>query len=190
MAKVVSPGWPDEVSEEFNAESPRALVILAAAMLDQALKRLLQTYLVASPTRDDDLFDGSNAPMGHLSSRIDFSYRLGLISNEMCRDLHLIRKIRNEFAHNITNCTFENEKVKSRIFELRKSIPLFSNSKFQSIVDTDRKAFQTATGVIQVSLQSIANKTTPMKQQSLEWFYKITEPKKKKSKQGNEKESK
>lgn len=174
MGKVVFAEWPPEVSEEFNAESPRALVILSSAMLEQTLKGLLQTYLVASPTRDDSLFDGPNAPLGSFSSRIDLSYRLGLISHKMCRDLHVIRKIRNDFAHDITGCTFENQAVKNRVFELKKSFPIFKNPKFKSRVKTDKEAFQFVSSIIQVCLHYLANEISPMSQKSVEGIYEIS----------------
>jgi DNA-binding MltR family transcriptional regulator len=48
-------------------------------------------------------------------------YRLGLLSDRYVRDLNLIRKIRNEFAHNIQGCDFNHTSIYSRIQELDKS---------------------------------------------------------------------
>ena len=111
----------DILDNEFRKESDRAVVILVASLLDEALTSSLKSYLTPIASSSDEIFDGSNAPLGTFSSKINMIHRLGLISSRFCRDLHLVRKIRNSFAHNIFGCTFENGSVKSRIDELIKS---------------------------------------------------------------------
>lgn len=113
--------WDDVLDREFRKESDRAAVILTASLFDNALTQLLRTSLVASPTTSDDLLDGPNSPISTFSARINVSYRIGLISKRFCRDLHLIRVIRNQFAHNVAECTFEDSSVRSRVLELAKS---------------------------------------------------------------------
>jgi len=108
--------------EQFQKESDRAAVILITSILDELLLKLLKCFLVPISSSEDNLFDNANSPLSNFSSKIDISFRLGLISNKFSRDLHLIRKIRNSFAHDIFNCNFENGAVKSRIDELEKSI--------------------------------------------------------------------
>ena len=112
--------WYDIFDSEFRKESDRASVIIAAAMFDDALNGLLKNHLVSNASSTDDLFDGANAPLSTFSSKISMAHRLGLISSKFCRDLHLIRKIRNEFAHNVHGCSFEDSRVKSRTLELYK----------------------------------------------------------------------
>lgn len=107
---------------EFENESDRASVILAVSMLDEVLTSLLKIRLVHSATASDPLFDNANSPLSTFSCKIDFAYRIGLISNKMCRDIHIIRKIRNEFAHNISGCNYENQSVRNRILELKRSM--------------------------------------------------------------------
>lgn len=52
--------------EEFNKETERAKVILAAAMLDEALLSLLKAHFVPNASSSDSLFDGPTAPMSAL----------------------------------------------------------------------------------------------------------------------------
>lgn len=120
--------WDDLLRTEFVKESDRAAVILTAAMIDDAIAQLLRISLVASPTREDPLFDSPNAPLGNLSARIDFAFRCGLISRRLCRDLHIIRAIRNAFAHNVSGCTFEEPAVRSRVMELSRSTGLLDRN--------------------------------------------------------------
>jgi hypothetical protein len=64
--------------------------------------RLLRTFLIPCNTSEDPLFDGANAPLSTFNARIEMAYRLGVIDATFSRNLHLVRKIRNDFAHNVT----------------------------------------------------------------------------------------
>ena len=119
--------WDSILRTEFESESDRAAVILTASLLDNALYSLLKNHFVPLPSNTDSLFDSANSPLSTFSAKIDISHRIGLISSKFCRDLHLIRRIRNEFAHNIHGCTFENSTVKQRILELAKSSKIIEN---------------------------------------------------------------
>ena len=46
------------------------------------------------------------------------AFYLGKVSNTVKRDLTLLRKIRNDFAHDATAIDFNNEKVRNRCREL------------------------------------------------------------------------
>src|SRR5690348_13100633 len=93
--------YHDLLHQEFSKETDRAAVIVAASMLDELLRTILVARLVPVSSATDELFDGANAPVGTFSARIEMAYRVGLVSVKFARDLHLVRKIRNDFAHNI-----------------------------------------------------------------------------------------
>jgi DNA-binding MltR family transcriptional regulator len=113
--------WENFFSAEIRNETDRASIILAAAMLEQALETLLRPSLVSIASQNDPLFDGAYAPISTFSAKIDLAYRMGLIPANFTRGLHLIRKVRNDFAHNVTGCTFDDASVRSRILELARS---------------------------------------------------------------------
>lgn len=113
--------WNSFFQAEVGKESPRASVILAAAMLEQALEALLRAHLVPMASQSDPLFDGPYAPLGSFSAKIDVAFRIGVVPSRFTRDLHLVRKIRNDFAHNVTGCTFDDAVVRSRVLELTRS---------------------------------------------------------------------
>lgn len=113
--------WHDIFVREFEKESDRACVILSVAMLDRVLETILKASLVPTSSSEDKLLEGAYAPISTFSARIDLVHRIGLISTKLCRDLHTIRKIRNDFAHNIEGCTFGDSSVRSRIIELSRS---------------------------------------------------------------------
>jgi DNA-binding MltR family transcriptional regulator len=165
--------WHDVLLNEFKGESDRACVILAASLLDNALLALLQSKLAPCAGSNDALFDGANAPLSTFSSRIDASYRLGLISARFCRDLHLVRRIRNEFAHNVTGCSFDESAIRDRVQALANS------SRFASIheswhclyPDTPKGHFQFAVGWMQWCIRDITEDTVGINPAAEEWGY-------------------
>jgi hypothetical protein len=90
--------------DEFKNETDRAAVIVGAAKLDYLLYQILGRYLLPiTGTKDDELLEG-DSPLSTFSSRINLCHRLGLIDTQFARSLHLVRKIRNTFAHEVSGC--------------------------------------------------------------------------------------
>ena len=112
--KIDRPDWLEFFLKEFDRESDRAAVILASALIDDTLRELLDGYLLSCPSSSDPLFDG-NGPMSSFSSRIELSYRLGLISRDFASGLNILRRIRNSFAHDLAGCSFESQSVRGRV---------------------------------------------------------------------------
>lgn len=184
MAKVFEK--PDKnwtfhfVINEFKRETDRAAVILVAAIIDETLNAILKSKLIPLPSASDDLFDGPNAPISTFSSKIDLAYRLGLISNKLCRDIHLIRKIRNSFAHDIYGCNFQNGGIKARVMELCKSctiMPLYEEMLFQNhekVEKDTRGIFLFISSMIIYHLNILVDAVTcidPIKEISIEIVY-------------------
>lgn len=99
-----------EFRHTLNHESDRGCALMAASYLDEQLKLLLEENLVENKKIADGLFD-FNGAIGTFSSRIDMSYMMGLLPESVRKDLHLIRKIRNEFAHNPQPMDFDTQKL-------------------------------------------------------------------------------
>jgi hypothetical protein len=92
--------------EEFARESDRAAVVLGAARLDAQLYQLISKVLVPCSGSNDELLDG-DAPLATFSAKINMAHRLGLIDASIARALHLCRRIRNSFAHEITSSSLD-----------------------------------------------------------------------------------
>lgn len=120
--------WFDFLLNEFKHETDRAAVVLTVSLFDNSLSILLKKTLVPNHNNDDELFEGSIAPLSSFSSKIHMTYRLGLISVQFSRDLHLIRKIRNEFAHNVYNGKLDDGSVKNLLTTLVHSSDIIKNS--------------------------------------------------------------
>jgi len=147
---TVPPEQPRETSEaskfaaqlerEFDKESDRACIIVAATMIDGALENLLRARLTPSASPQDSLLEGANAPISTLSARIDLAHRIGLLSAKFARDLHLVRRIRNDFAHNLNGCSFSDSGVQSRVMELKVSSGMAGRDpKFRSTFPSGTK---------------------------------------------------
>jgi hypothetical protein len=83
---------------EFKDESDRAIVVLTAARLDLLLLSVLQKHLVPNPAKTDDFFE-TEGPGTSFSNKIMLANRLGLIDDDFARALNLVRRTRNDFAH-------------------------------------------------------------------------------------------
>lgn len=87
--------------EEFRAvvrgETDRAAGVLGGAYLEDLLKQLLSHYFIHDTVVGERL--KADWPPRTFSGRINASFALGLIAPVVHRDLHLVRTIRNEFAH-------------------------------------------------------------------------------------------
>ncbi len=101
----------------LTPETDRGCALMATAYIDERLATLLKAYFVNDLKLMKELFAHSG-PLGTFSSRIDVAYAVGLISSDLHREINLLRKIRNEFAHEHRVLTFESPAVKSRCGEL------------------------------------------------------------------------
>jgi len=103
--------WCDHFESSIIKESLRAQIVLSGCYLNETLHDLLKIALIPEKSKNDVLFDGPQAPLGTFSSKIEMVYRLQLVDKETKESIHLIRKIRNEFAHNLMKCDFSNTKI-------------------------------------------------------------------------------
>ena len=124
-------------SMDLQGESDRAAVIIAAAKLDQLLRDLIVARLVPSSKSDDDLVDGDR-PLGAFSARIAIAFRIGLIDAEVARSLDLIRRIRNEFAHEARLASLSSDEHIKRVKELAR--PFHRDPKFMDFMFVGSKS--------------------------------------------------
>ncbi|MBL7074228.1 hypothetical protein ISS37_03175 [candidate division KSB1 bacterium] len=119
-----------------------------------------------NPTGTDELLDG-DAPLSTFSARINLVYRLGLIQPDLVRELHLVRKIRNVFAHELTGATLNEGSHKDRIKELL--IPFQNNEAFKKLrkvyfkdVDDPSTNFKAIVALLILRLENVLESTTTL----------------------------
>jgi DNA-binding MltR family transcriptional regulator len=106
-----------EFRQSLTNETDRGCALMAASYLEAELEKLLRKFLVDNDKIKDELF-GHSHPLGSFSAKIDIAYLLGLIGPKIQRDLHLIRKIRNDFGHVAAPISFTDQAMSSRCREL------------------------------------------------------------------------
>lgn len=99
---------PVKLAEELHGESDRALVILVATILDDALTGLLTERLVFRPDKkqSDHIFR-YEGPLGSFSARTEIAYLFGFIDEITFGQLNDIREMRNACAHSKQPLSFE-----------------------------------------------------------------------------------
>ena len=110
----------DEVQafrDTLDAETDRGCALMSAAYLDSQLEELIRASLV-DDSKIADEFLSQSKPLASFSSRIDLAFLLGRIGKMVHRDLHLIRKIRNDFGHTSTPLDFTHPPIAARCREM------------------------------------------------------------------------
>jgi DNA-binding MltR family transcriptional regulator len=156
----------DQLINQFTEESDRAAVILGTAKLDYLLGQLLNKYMVASYTSDDPLLK-NDGPISTFSSRTHLAYRLGLIDSEFAKALHLVRKTRNEFAHDVKDSQLNNPPHRDRIKDLAllfQNTPLFDEVRKTYFSDANNSSanFFTVIAILIMRLETIIIKVKPL----------------------------
>jgi mannitol operon repressor len=96
--------------EELNAETDRGVVLVATAFVDDLLGRLLAAFLLENES-SEILLNGFNAPLGTLATKIAGCHAMGLITDGERLECHLLRRVRNEFAHQV-KASFADNKIR------------------------------------------------------------------------------
>ncbi len=95
----------------YEEKNDRAIAIVGATFLDTLLEHILWAFLADDEKEVKELLR-YDQPLGTFSGKIRMVYCLGLIYKPIRDDLHLVRKIRNRFAHELA-ASFEDDQIKS-----------------------------------------------------------------------------
>lgn len=106
-----------DIQMGFLTANDRSIAIIGSAYLDAKLEVLIRSKLVDDKKCIDQAFE-QNGPLGTFSSKITFCYLLGLISSIEQKNMHIVRKIRNTFAHEYEVDSFEHPRVRPQALNL------------------------------------------------------------------------
>lgn len=98
-------------------QDERAMVLALATFIEDTLGRLFLAYF-RSCKATRELVEGFNAPLGTLGSRIKAAYAFGLVTEQQFKDMELLRKIRNQFAHNWEGVSLERNDIAAMVGQL------------------------------------------------------------------------
>lgn len=94
----------------FLKETDRGAAVLAGSYAENLLGLYLQSFMVDRSVAEK-MF-GAHGSLATFSQRIDFAKGFGHLDAKTCADLHLVRKIRNYFAHHPKSASFTESPVK------------------------------------------------------------------------------
>jgi hypothetical protein len=90
------------IVEELEQQTDRGAAIIGAALVENLLRRALESRMrLGTPLEKRTargLF-GTMGPLSSFSAKIDLGLLLGLYPEDVRGDLHRIRDVRNQFAH-------------------------------------------------------------------------------------------
>lgn len=100
----------NEFKKELETSSDRGIVLTCGSIMDALLVDVLKSFLVQTDEIDKDLFK-VNGTLGNFDSKIKMAYYLGLISKYEVDNLTYLQRVRNRFAHQIVNISFESNDI-------------------------------------------------------------------------------
>ena len=103
--------------QQFMHEPDHVAVIIASSKMDELLGSIIRQRVLPCPEKNDDLLD-SERGLGSFSLRIMMAHRLGTIDASLARALHIIRRIRNDFAHTYEGQSLNTPPHSDRVTEL------------------------------------------------------------------------
>ena len=96
---------------ELRGESERSAVILAAANFEDWLREtIMMKFVTLSKGLRKRIFE-NYGPLSTFTAKIDIAFALEIYDERTRKSLHIIRKIRNEFAHSPKAIKFDNAKL-------------------------------------------------------------------------------
>lgn len=113
---------------ELPKQRDRGAAIIATAILEEHLLLAIQSRIERHEHTEKKMFT-NDGPLSSFSTRIDFGVLIGLYDEFVQRRLHLIRKIRNNFAHNMEPTSFKSQVAQCA----RLNPPIGSHRRFNKL---------------------------------------------------------
>jgi len=104
----------DALAEAFfqiESSPDRIAGIVAAAFVEDRLTTALKSRLHQEEALLERMFR-SSGPLGSFAAKIDLACLVGLCSKGAYQDLNAIRRIRNEFAHDVLASSFDCDRLR------------------------------------------------------------------------------
>jgi len=112
----------DEVDKLLDALpylSPVASAVLSAAVCEQQLEKILRDRI---PRKDDQTWNeitDDNGPLRSFHTKILLAHALGILDHSARDNFHVVRRIRNAFAHSRKPLDFTNELITAELEKVR-----------------------------------------------------------------------
>jgi len=108
----------EELLPKIIGETEKSPILVGVTAIENELEKLLQYFLIDSPTGIDDLFE--NGALSNFSSKISIARRIGLINNELQYAIDVMRKLRNSVSRSDFPDIYNSSQIKDLIDDLQK----------------------------------------------------------------------
>lgn len=106
-----------QVALQMVEERGRGAVLVGVARVDTALEHLLLAVMAPNASGRDTLFL-PDRPLGSIGAKVALASRLGLLDSEAERALHVLRKLRNAFAHSAESASLADPAHRDRLADV------------------------------------------------------------------------
>lgn len=136
----------------FHGESERGAAVLVGSYIENFLGIYLQSKM-ADQSLSEKIF-GTNGPLSSFSQRIDFAPAFGLLSPIVCKELHLIRKIRNHFAHHPKEASFSTSPAREWVGSMiaAQNMPTSEGQNFK--LEDEKLVYLVSAGMLVVTISN------------------------------------
>lgn len=94
----------------YDHSSDRSIAIILSAIVENHLTSLLRLIMRRDTTVAEELFR-STGPLGPFGTKIRLAYMLRILHETTYKDLIIISRIRNRFAHDLTVTAFDDQQI-------------------------------------------------------------------------------
>ncbi len=129
--------------QEFDRATDRAVAVLGAAYVEEALLDALLIRLgIEDQSAVEQLLE-NGAPLSTFSNKINLAEAVHLIGPRTRGDLDRIRKVRNECAHSVNPIVFTDQRLQALIAALTpRTLPIYGSKPELPDASKPRERFQ------------------------------------------------
>jgi hypothetical protein len=152
----------DKIMNDLRDKDDLHIAIIALSILEATLEQLIATRLLKGDKEFLNRLFLNRGPLSDFNSKILIAEAFGIVTGPLANELHVMRGIRNAFAHSKIPLSFDHELVKREVDGL-KLIEAMRNAKIKftkgndDTAELDRKSwFLLATRITLIMLDTIA----------------------------------
>jgi DNA-binding MltR family transcriptional regulator len=101
----------DEIEAFYDALRDRDRAIVLSAIAENHLKSLLQLLMRRDEKEISQQLFNPSGPLGPFGTKIRLAYMLRILPPEIHKDLMIVSKIRNKFAHDLSVKSFDDQQI-------------------------------------------------------------------------------
>ena len=102
-----------QVKDEMEGLSHRAAAVAGGAFVEEHLTYVLRSRMVPDEKVIEERFAPGRA-FGDFGAKVDLAYLIGVYSKQAHKELTIIRRIRNDFAHQLEVNSFDRDDMRDR----------------------------------------------------------------------------